>query len=210
MKKKKTAGILGSVDEYINVVVVVVAKLIKKVSGERWEPFRRHDFTTRLVFFFLLLFEKKNKSNEWRDRATGREREIGPLCRFASAEKEKEKEKRVVRIPPDSPEINPHRRTQLSRKKWFGLLSEPPISFFFLHNGLEEFLKIPNVWKTSSLLPRCPLYNKEQTTDDHKFRFNLNAKLAVTVTEFTMCTKRFNVNQTLSTFIVYMDVNRAD
>jgi hypothetical protein len=26
---------LGSVDEYINVVVVVVAKLIKKVSGER-------------------------------------------------------------------------------------------------------------------------------------------------------------------------------
>jgi hypothetical protein len=35
-QKKKTAGVLGSVDEYINVVVVVVvAKLIKKVSGER-------------------------------------------------------------------------------------------------------------------------------------------------------------------------------
>ena len=43
------------------VVAVVVAKLIKKVR----EPFRRHDFTTRLVFLvFFCFFLKKNKSNE--------------------------------------------------------------------------------------------------------------------------------------------------
>lgn len=36
-------------------VVVVVAKLIKKVR----EPFRRHDFTTRLVFLGFFFFKEE-------------------------------------------------------------------------------------------------------------------------------------------------------
>lgn len=78
-------------------LVVVVAKLIKKVR----EPFRRHDFTTRLVFlgFFKRRINQMNDGIELLDGSVRSVRSVG-LCRL----KKEKKEKRVVyvRIPPDS------------------------------------------------------------------------------------------------------------
>lgn len=94
-KNKKHFASRESVDEYINgCTTTTTSRCCCKANkkGERAVPQTWFYDTSCFsgVFFFL----KKNKSNEWRDRATGREREIGPLCRFVSAEKKEKKRKK--------------------------------------------------------------------------------------------------------------------